>query len=106
MHESPPLSWEILKDCILNATRDAFTCKNKDEKHVRGLTHKLWFDEECKTPHAYVKRMSEGDAKKKAEKKYHALTKKKRRIYVAKKETQDEHMFNHNPKKAWNDAKG
>ena len=33
-------------------------------------------------------------------------SKKKRRTYVAKKETKDEHMFKHNPKKAWNDAKG
>ena len=31
---------------------------------------------------------------------------KKSRTYVAKKETEDEHMFKHKPKKAWNDAKG
>ena len=30
----------------------------------------------------------------------------KRGEHVAKKETEDEHMFKHNPKKAWNDAKG
>ena len=106
LHEAPPLSWESLKGCILRATHDAFTSKNKDKKHVRGLPHKSWFDEECKTTRAYVKRMPEGDAKKKAEKKYHALTRKKRRTYAAKKEPEDEHMFKPNPKKAWKDAKG
>ena len=106
LHESPPLSWESLNECILRATHDAFTCKNKDKKHVRGLPHKCWFDEECKTTHAYVKRMLEGNAKKEAEKKYHVLTRKKRRTHVVEKEKEDKHMFKHNPKKAWNDAKG
>ena len=57
LHESPPLSWKSLKDYIMCATHDVFTCKIKDKTNVRGLPHKHWFDEECKTTHAYVKRM-------------------------------------------------
>ena len=68
---------------------------------LKGLTCKKWFDDECKATHKALKVLPEGHERREAEKRYNALTRKKRRRYVVAKESVDTREFVKHPRQAW-----
>ena len=93
-----------LKQCILQATKDAIGKNKQCRKTVKGLPCKPWYDAECKEARKSLKKLT-GEAYIQAEKQYHALRRKKRSNYVVAKEEMDAHMMAKNPKKTWDEMK-
>lgn len=94
-------TWADLRDAMLNTAIEVFGKPKTNHKHVKGLPCKKWFDDECKVARRALKVLPEGQERREAEKRYNALTRKKRRRYVVAKESVDAREFVKRPRQAW-----
>ena len=100
-----PSDWASLKSILHQAAGEVFGPKSALKRGVRGLPCNRWYDEECRTMRAAAKRATGGD-KATAEKTYHGLLRKKKRLYMQNKEVKDAELFKRSPKQAWQQSKG